>query len=182
MVNSSNPVQAVSGFRFPWNADRFGVAASVLCAIHCAATPFLLLILPTFGKVWSHPASHWLMALIVIPIAGLMMTKGYKRTRRKWIVLCGTLGILFIIVGAAAPYFESSGASTGTTPVAAQAGEAEASCESCDSCCPSIQTDENGESRLHIPLASILTTIGGLFLIATHVGNLCSCRECQAAA
>ena len=30
-------------------ADRVGFAASMLCAIHCAAMPLLLAILPTFG-------------------------------------------------------------------------------------------------------------------------------------
>lgn len=57
------------------NADRIGVFASVLCAIHCVATPFLLLLFPTFGKVWSHPASHWGMALVVVPIAALPQSK-----------------------------------------------------------------------------------------------------------
>ncbi|MGI9240307.1 MAG: hypothetical protein ACR2RV_05870, partial [Verrucomicrobiales bacterium] len=47
-----------------------------------------------------------------------------------------------------------------------------------DACCPSIQAEEDGGWRLEIPLASVLTTLGGLFLIVTHIGNLCRCPIC----
>jgi hypothetical protein len=60
----------------PLDADRLGVLASVLCAIHCAVTPLLLLILPSFGRVWAHPTSHWGMALLVIPVAAIVTTLG----------------------------------------------------------------------------------------------------------
>ena len=44
-----------------------------------------------------------------------------------------------------------------------------------DACCPSIVIDEQGEKSFYIPPASIVTTLGGLCLIAVHAGNLCSC-------
>ena len=195
------PVEPKSAPRF-WNPDRIGVWASVLCAIHCAVTPVLLLILPTFGKIWSHPASHWGMALIVVPIAFLMMTKGFRKHRRKWILLSGSLGIVFVLVGAVLPYLEASeqsgageSASVAMESDAAGEGEEAVGCSSCsseevattseaeagcvDNCCPSIQVNEQGEKTLHIPPASIVTTAGGLFLIATHIGNLCCCPSCR---
>jgi len=86
--------------------DRIGIFASVLCAIHCALTPVLLILMPTFGKAWAHPSTHWGMAIIVIPIAIFMMRKGYRKHGRKWTVVAGVLGVLFIIVGAILPYTE----------------------------------------------------------------------------
>lgn len=50
-----------------------GVFASILCAIRCAVTPLLLVFLPTLGKIWSHPASHWGVDLFVLPLAVVMM-------------------------------------------------------------------------------------------------------------
>jgi len=204
---------------WPIGGDRIGVFASVLCAIHCAATPFLLLFLPVFGKVWAHPASHWIMALLVVPLAGVTVATGYKRHRRRWVIASGVLGIGFVLLGAAAPGFESnSGQDTNTFSVAGgpqsgpegaaddseicaslseceeSAGEESSECvqmastegdsdsaagECVDACCPSIQATAEGGWKLHIPLASILTTIGGLFLIATHIGNLCRCACCD---
>lgn len=181
------------------NADRIGVFASVLCAFHCALTPFLLLFLPTFGKIWSHPASHWGMALVVVPIAGFMMSSGYRRHRRRWIVAVGSLGIIFVIAGAIVPYVvtapqpapvveeepfvwnvgEELPETTDDEVFVHVAGEdlSEAACA--DSCCPSLVTDADGNIRLHVPLASIVTTLGGIALIVTHLGNLCCCRSCR---
>ena len=100
--------------------DQMGIFASILCAIHCALTPVLLIMLPTFGKAGAHPSTHWGMALIVIPIAVLMMRKGFLSHGKKWIVGVGSLGVLFIVVGAILPYLESEPSlSAETRPVVA---------------------------------------------------------------
>ncbi len=215
MQGVQNSTDYWSWFPWPVSGDRIGVFASVLCAIHCAATPFLLLFLPVFGKVWSHPASHWIMALLVVPLAAVTVITGYKRHRRKWVVLTCFLGIGFVLTGAAAPGFESSPGKESPAPVATGNAEDEAigdcaesdsfaeceegQCEMAsecaesdmadasgsdeegcvDACCPSIQADAEGGWRIHVPLASVLTTIGGIFLIVTHIGNLCRCSCCH---
>jgi len=222
--------------------DRIGVIASVLCAIHCAMTPFLLLLLPTFGKAWSHPASHWGMALVVIPIAAFTIARGFRQHGRRWVIATGVLGISLILVGAAVPYLKESPTPSNTNtfepssdvaaasvvgsqstnaageetefftahaneePCASEceseeqcASECESEeqcaseCESAQSadttsseqcedlCCPTLQASADGGWTLNIPLASILTTLGGLCLIATHVGNLCGCAACRKA-
>jgi len=141
--------------------DRIGVFASILCAIHCALTPLLLILLPTFGKAWAHPSTHWGMAIIVIPIAIFMMIKGYKKHGKKWVLVAGTIGVLLIIVGAILPYLEPSGASAANTAVAAtsttESGQTCSSTGCVDNCCPSIVQNEAGESSLYIPPASIVT-------------------------
>lgn len=63
--------------------DRIGVAASILCAIHCAVAPVLLLSLPAFGRIWAHPASHALVAVLVIPLAIFAIRKGFRRHRNR---------------------------------------------------------------------------------------------------
>ena len=159
------------------DADRMGVLASVLCAIHCAVTPLLLLILPSFGRVWTHPASHWGMALLVIPVAATMVLRGFFRHRRKWVVVCGSLGILLVLAGAALPYLESGkdASSIISFSIPGVASSEAASCA--DSCCPST-ANVSGKAVLQIPPASIVTTLGGIALIITHLGNLCACRGC----
>ncbi len=171
------------------NADRVGVIASTLCAIHCAVTPFLLILLPTFGKIWSHPATHWGMALFVVPIAVAMMTAGYRKHRRKWIVAIGSLGVALVIAGAAVPYLKSSSSPSAeaATPTPAASSTETETCstetgheehEEHDSCCPSLTTDAEGNTKLTFPASSIITTLGGIALIITHIGNLCTCAAC----
>jgi hypothetical protein len=199
------PASAEKLHRIPSpNPDRVGVAASILCAIHCAATPFLFLFAPAFAKVWAHPASHWLVALLVVPLAAVMLRSGFRRHRRPSIVACGMLGIFLVVAGAAIPYTglgDAGGApesGRGAIPhaptdssaeveefvyVVGEEEESGADAPECaDACCPTLGTDADGNLELHLPLASIVTTLGGLALIATHLGNLCCRRECGARA
>lgn len=151
-------------------ADRAGVIASVLCAIHCAITPFLLILAPAFGGIWSHPLSHWIAAAFVVPLAAVMVTRGFRRHRKHWILAAGLGGISLILTGAALPHVTEA---PDATPVHS---------ETCavDGCCPSMVTDTaTGDTRLHIPPAAAVTTLGGFLLIVTHTGNLCACRNCK---
>jgi len=86
-------------FQLP-DADRVGVAASVLCAIHCGLAPILLLALPTFGKIWAHPASHALVAIFIVPLAVLSIRKGYQKHRKRWVAITAVIGILCVLIGA----------------------------------------------------------------------------------
>jgi hypothetical protein len=159
----------------------------------------LLIFLPTFGKIWAHPASHALVAIFIVPLAGFSLLKGYRKHRKRWIVVSAAVGIVFVLFGATLPAFSkvdnpASGLvnepTNGAEPSKVEACESssdESSCEECaseimdeptdteacvDGCCPSIQVSESGEPSLHIPPAAIITTLGGVFLIAAHVGNL----------
>lgn len=192
------------------NADRLGVAASMLCAIHCALAPLLLIFLPTFGRVWAHPAFHALVAIFIVPLAAFSILKGFRKHGKRWIPVSAMIGIFLVLFGAILPAFSKSGipapeTANELTPVA-QPLEAvgcdescedscdaacEVDCEGCagdaaadgatgnsdtaicvDGCCPSLQVSETGETSLHIPPAAIITTLGGVFLIAAHIGNL----------
>lgn len=144
--------------------DRIGVAASILCAIHCAVAPVLLLSLPAFGRIWAHPASHALVAVLVIPLAIFAIRKGFRRHRNRLVASIAGIGILLIIAGAAAPAF---------TP-------AQETPTGCDKCCPSTHTTAAGETSLHIPPAAIITTLGGIALILAHLANLRCCHACKA--
>lgn len=165
-------------------ADRIGILASIFCAIHCAVTPIILLVAPIFGRLWSHPASHWGTAILVVPLACLTMVHGYRRHQKKWVIACGSLGISFLLLGAALPYLETSLFPSIVLPESNETafvyvvGNESPIVECQDSCCPSILTHSDGTSRLNIPPASIVTTIGGIALILTHFGNLCCCRKC----
>ncbi|MFK7850684.1 MAG: MerC domain-containing protein [Akkermansiaceae bacterium] len=160
------------------NADRLGVVASVLCAIHCALAPILFLFLPAFGRVWAHPATHWGMAIFVVPIAIWMTYCGFRKHRRKWVIATASFGIAFVLMGSALPYLEigknpSYGISFSLPGQKTQTG---APCV--DTCCPST-TQLSGKNVFFIPPAAIFTTIGGIALIITHLVNLRCCTNCR---
>jgi len=198
-------------------ADRVGIAASVLCAIHCGLAPVLLIAMPAFGRIWAHPASHALVAIFIVPLAFFSIRKGYRTHGKRWVMASAMIGIFLVLVGAVTPAFskETPAGDPGPQVVAPtgtkETDEAEeetcpgSECETCasladtetdsdsgsdastepseeptacvDNCCPSVQISETGEMSLHIPPAAIITTLGGIFLIVAHVGNLCGCAH-----
>jgi len=146
------------------NLDRTGVIASVVCAIHCAVAPLLLIVAPTFGGLWVHPIAHLSIAALVLPVAGFALRKGFRAHGLRWVVTLGGLGILMVLVGAAYPYLGGAGAECAS---------------GCDQCCPSYVVDEvTGEERLNIPPASIITLVGGISLVIAHAANIRCCARC----
>lgn len=64
--------------------DRLGFSASTLCAIHCAATPFLLSILPAIGLGFL-ANSFFELAMIGVSISiGAISLGSSWRHHRKW--------------------------------------------------------------------------------------------------
>lgn len=80
-------------------ADRFGFAASFLCAIHCALLPILIALLPAFGL----NVSGWIdldQAFVIFAtlLAGTTLTLGYRRHRafRAWALLLPALALVWL--------------------------------------------------------------------------------------
>ncbi|MGA1488276.1 MAG: MerC domain-containing protein [Planctomycetota bacterium] len=140
--------------------DRLGCWASSACVVHCLVSPLFLLALPSFGRIWAHPASHALMALGVVPLGATVLIHGSRGGGRRWIRGAALAGILFVFAGSALPYLPSAPTSL-----------AEEGADSCDNCCPSVVVDESGERSLHLPPATIATILGSACLITAHLGN-----------
>jgi hypothetical protein len=60
-------------------ADRVGATASFICALHCAALPFVLALLPALGLGFL--AEHWFERIFIACASGLALTvlaHGYR--------------------------------------------------------------------------------------------------------
>ncbi|MEM9252911.1 MAG: MerC domain-containing protein, partial [Planctomycetota bacterium] len=79
--------------------DLVGIVASGACAVHCVATPFLLLLLPAFGTAWSNAWVHWALAAVVLPLAFVVIGRGYRAHRRRSTLVLAGLGAAGIVAG-----------------------------------------------------------------------------------
>ena len=152
--------------------DRLGVWASTACAIHCLVAPLLFLAAPTFAGIWAHPSAHAIVAVLVLPLAGSVLFRGYRKHRRLWVALAAGIGAACIVIGCILPFVEP-GAVTAASETAAVPH---------DNCCPQVLEDESGSTTLSWPPASIVTILGSVLLVASHLGNLTCCRSCDATA
>jgi hypothetical protein len=95
-----DPTPTPSSARW-WNiADRIGAVASFLCAIHCAALPFVLAVLPLLGL--SFLADHAFergFVLFASALALLALVNGYRRHHRPLPLRLALPGLLLLVMG-----------------------------------------------------------------------------------
>jgi hypothetical protein len=176
--------------------DSLGIVASIGCAIHCAAMPFVIAYLPALGLSFlADEAFHKWMALICFLIAIVAFIPGIRK-HGNWIpVSIGAFGLVFITFaafGLAGECCSSCSAASGT-PVAElsnfDASDTECACADCADCETeaSVDGDDPTEKDLLATLAPWITPFGGLLLVSAHLlnrryGCLCGCCEPNASA
>lgn len=81
-------------------ADRIGATASFLCAIHCAALPFVLALLPFLGLGFL--ASHGFergFVMFASALALFSLVSGFRHHRRPLALLLALPGLALLILG-----------------------------------------------------------------------------------
>lgn len=84
-----------------WQAfDRVGAVASFLCAVHCAALPFVLTLLPLLGLEFL--ADHRFergFVMFACALAMLSLIGGFRRHRRPMSLLLALPGLALLLLG-----------------------------------------------------------------------------------
>jgi hypothetical protein len=81
--------------------DFVGFSASLLCAVHCAALPFLLTLAPLAGlQFLKNPWVEYTLILISFGIASYALIPGYRQHHRKPLALL-IVCLGFLLIGTA---------------------------------------------------------------------------------
>ncbi len=81
--------------------DNLGIAASVLCLIHCIAMPFILALLPFMGLSFlESEEAHWVLAFFIIGFALVAIFPAYLKHKRPGILSAMIVGMLLVVFGA----------------------------------------------------------------------------------
>jgi hypothetical protein len=162
--------------------DNLGIAASALCAVHCAATPFLLACLPTlqFTEWMASPQFHQIAAIVCVALVSVSIFPAFHRHRDYRILGLSTTG-LSLILGAAF-LLPDNCCSVGNCIVNGESSEASlhdhAGHDHADS---SSTPSRSSESELAIAgfgganwtnVQPWMTPMGGMLLIAAHFFNM----------
>jgi len=195
-LSSSEPTR-ISTWR-----DWVGIVASIGCAIHCAAMPFVIAFLPALGLSFLADESfHQWMALACFLIAIAAFVPGFRKHRRMTPIAIASVGLVLITSAA----FGSAGAccaacETSTIAATDAAVCTDACCEHCTAAAGADAGSDGAESTLSslaasgstpeqsglqalvAPFALWITPIGGLLLVCAHLlnrryGCLCGCCE-----
>ena len=83
-------------------ADKIAISLSALCAIHCFATPMLLVFLPSIAGLLIEPELlHMWLAAGVLPISTYALTIGCKKHRKFEVLALGFIGLVLMLVAVA---------------------------------------------------------------------------------
>jgi hypothetical protein len=175
--------------------DSLGIGASILCAIHCAATPILLAVLPNLSLTgWmASPWFHQAAAFFCVALVATSIWPSYKKHKDGRVLGFSSVG-LALIFGSAFVFPAdccSSGACSGHS-VAATSGVQEGH-ENCAFCAAKARAsdtagvtgggaDRSDSRKTQIAGVSLVglwnallhwvTPIGGGFLVIAHYLNM----------
>ena len=173
--------------------DWLGIVASIGCAVHCAAMPFVFAYLPAFGLSFlADEAFHKWMALVCFLIAIAAFIPGIRKHGNWLPISIGAFGLAFITFAAsglagkccyscepiaAKAKADSTGVEIGRDqqkPLPSQAGIPSSKSKI------KLASAANAEKTVFSTLAPWITPLGGLLLIAAHLlnrhyGCLCGC-------
>lgn len=78
--------------------DRMAIGLSLMCTVHCFATPIILVLLPSLAALQlDNEQFHvWILAA-VLPTSLLALSLGCKKHKRIRYMACGAIGLAFMI-------------------------------------------------------------------------------------
>ncbi|QDV04761.1 MerC mercury resistance protein [Planctomycetes bacterium Poly30] len=162
-------------------ADRLGVFAASACAVHCLAAPVVLALAPLAGSIWASRGTHWVFAAVSIPAALTLLRRRLHGRNRRGTMTLALAGSALILLGLAAPgakWSQGRGVEMPIPSVWASQLETPSSHDCQHECCASVHSEGSDPATLFIPLASLVTMLGGGLLVAAHAMALLAGRRC----
>ena len=80
-------------------ADKLAIGLSLMCTVHCFATPVILALLPSLAvlQINAEQFHLWILA-VVLPTSLLALSLGCKKHKRTRYMACGVVGLAFLII------------------------------------------------------------------------------------
>ena len=80
-------------------ADKIAISLSILCVVHCFATPILITLLPAFASLPLEGESlHFWMVIGVLPVSLFSLTLGCKKHRKPQVLITGGAGLALVVI------------------------------------------------------------------------------------
>lgn len=79
--------------------DKFAIGLSMMCTVHCLATPILLTLLPSLTALQlGNEQFHIWILVAVIPTSLLALSLGCKKHKRFRYMVSGFIGVILMVL------------------------------------------------------------------------------------
>ncbi|MBT8112468.1 MAG: MerC domain-containing protein [Gammaproteobacteria bacterium] len=84
--------------------DRFAIALSSLCVIHCIALPIVASVTPLLMSTINHGNAvhefwfHQFILIFIIPVSVLALVAGFRCHRKNLPLLLGSIGLSILVI------------------------------------------------------------------------------------
>jgi thiol:disulfide interchange protein len=81
----------------PSHLDKWGIAISSICLVHCLALPIIIALLPALTSII--PSDGWVHGILIgfaFPVTGLALWRGYRQHQDIHLLIMGGLGLTCI--------------------------------------------------------------------------------------
>lgn len=79
--------------------DKLAIGLSMVCTVHCFATPILLTLLPSFAALQlDNEQFHLWILVAVIPTSVLALSLGCKKHKRLRYMVSGLIGVMLMVL------------------------------------------------------------------------------------
>jgi hypothetical protein len=81
--------------------DRFAIALSGLCLLHCLAIPVIVVLVPAFSSMvlGTETTVHWIFLALAIPVSCWALLRGFRRRHHLPALISGIVGLLVMFLG-----------------------------------------------------------------------------------
>ena len=168
--------------------DNLGIIASIVCAIHCAATPILIALLPalTLTEWMASPRFHQIATVVCVGMVSLAIWPAFRRFRDYSVLSLSAAGLGLLI---AAAFFlpdeccSNSFANVSSSDLHLQSLASNGSDNhSSQAAALTVFTASVGIPELIVIIQPWMTPLGGMLLVIAHGLNLrlrvCSNGRC----
>jgi hypothetical protein len=81
--------------------DRFAMGASILCLVHCLATPLLVVLVPVVaGTLLARESFHVVLLFWVLPTSCTALWIGCRRHKDRYVLLMVSVGLVVLVAAA----------------------------------------------------------------------------------
>jgi hypothetical protein len=83
------------------NVDRFAIALSGLCLLHCLFIPVIVVLAPAFSSLvlGTETTVHWFFLALAVPTSCWALLRGFRKRHHAGALVSGLVGLFVMFLG-----------------------------------------------------------------------------------